>query len=142
MADGEWLGFGPAAATQVKGKRFSNVSSLKDWLMGFDEGKPRLVEEVSLTQAILAHDCLIFGFRMNQGVFLEELSIRFPSVPLGKLDSLWDKFRDEGLMVDNGVGNIWLTPKGRLLADAIGVEISEKFEEAVETESPFSFNIN
>ncbi|AWT59440.1 MAG: Oxygen-independent coproporphyrinogen-III oxidase-like protein YqeR [Candidatus Moanabacter tarae] len=139
---GEWMGFGPSAATQVNGKRFSNVSSLKDWLIGFDEGKPRLVEEVSLTQSILAHDCLIFGFRMNQGVFLEELSIRFPSVPLGKLDSLWDKFRDEGLMVDNGGGNILLTPKGRLLADAIAVEISEKFEEAVEIKSPFSFNIN
>lgn len=139
---GEWLGFGPSAATQVNGKRFSNVSSLKDWLVGFDEGNPRLVEEVSLTQAILAHDCLIFGFRMNRGVSLDELSVRFPSVALCKLDLLWDKFRDEGLMVDNGFGNVLLTSKGRLLADAIAVEISEKFEEDVEIESPFSFNTN
>ena len=75
---GEWLGFGPSAATQVKGRRFTNIPSLDEWFAGIEEGEPRVVEEVSLAPVTLAQDFLIFGLRMNQGVLLSDLKERFP----------------------------------------------------------------
>ena len=120
---GEWLGFGPAAATQANGKRFSNVPSLEDWLEGIVEKKPRLIEEVSLTLEILAQDYIIFGLRMNQGVSLKDLNIRFPSVAFHELETLWQHLRGQGFLQDSADGYLRLTSKGRLVADAVGVEI-------------------
>ncbi len=125
---GEWIGFGPSAASQVDNRRYTNIPSLAEWLIGIDDGKPVRVDEVDLTPEILAVDCLIFGLRMNRGVDLLELSRRFPSIAFEKLEPLWKHLHEEDLMSRQENGCLRLTPKGRLLADSIAVEILHAFE--------------
>jgi oxygen-independent coproporphyrinogen-3 oxidase len=79
------------------------------------------VEVERLTDKILAADHLIFGLRMNDGVDLNELEERFPSVNGRALYPLWDLLFKEGYATRPPL--LALTDNGRLVADAIGAEI-------------------
>ena len=84
------------------------------------------------TPALLAEDALIFGVRMNAGVDLAGLRARFPSAP-------WDAVGAEiARLADAGVaelpdGHLRLTPRGRLIADAVGAELMQAFSGAAAT---------
>ena len=123
----EWVGLGPSAASQYRGRRFANVSSLDDWLAGLSNGIPRRVDEVTLSECMLAADCLIFGLRMNAGVNLKLLKRRYPGIQFGALDPLWGRLEKDGLLEKSGE-ILRLTVSGRLLADRLGVEILEAFD--------------
>ena len=111
----EWLGWGPAAASQFRLKRFQNPSSLRE---PFGE----TVENVSLTEEDLCKDCLIFGLRMCDGVDLNELQRRFPKVDLKIYQPLWERFEREGWVVfENNC--VRCTAKGLLLADGLASEL-------------------
>jgi len=124
----DWVGLGPSAASQYRGRRFANVSSLDDWLAGLNNGKPRRVDEVTLYECILAADCLVFGLRMNAGVNLKLLKRRYPGIQFGALDPLWDRWEEDGLLERSAEEVLRLTVSGRLLADGLGVEILEAFD--------------
>lgn len=124
----EWAGLGPSASSQYRGRRFTNVGSLDDWLAGLSNGKPRRVDEVTLSESMLAADYLIFGFRMNAGVNLNLLKKRYPEIPFGTLEPLWDRWEEDGLLERSGDESLCLTVSGRLLADGLGVEILEAFD--------------
>ena len=124
----EWVGLGPSAASQYRGRRFANVASLDDWLTGLSNGKPRRVDEVTLSESMLAADYLIFGFRMNAGVNLNLLKKRYPGIPFEALEPLWSRWEEDGLLERSGDEALRLTVSGRLLADGLGVEILEAFD--------------
>ena len=118
----EWLGIGPSASSQLGARRWTEPHSLDQWLEGLASGQPKLVDEATLTAAMLARDFLVFGLRMNAGVDLGELEGRFP----GALPAGWPAFRDALLEEGLAVGRdqrLRLTRRGRLLADRIGAEI-------------------
>lgn len=119
----EWLGLGPSAASQYKRKRFSNVPSLEKWLEGIEKNTPNIQEEVLLDDATLAVDSLIFGLRMNQGVMINSLQERFPGPHWQHLEKILEELIKENLLYQKINNNIALTPKGRILADRIGLEI-------------------
>jgi oxygen-independent coproporphyrinogen-3 oxidase len=73
---------------------------------------------------------VIFGLRMNEGVLLPRLRRRFPTPGWNGLEELLPKLLLGGLLVATVEGRISLTPRGRLVADAIGAEILEAFESA------------
>ena len=85
-----------------------------------------MTEVVDLTPRILAEDSLIFGLRMNEGVDLPELRARFPEAPWDRVDALAERLAQEGL-AETGKGRLWLTLKGRLVADAVGGQIMDVF---------------
>ncbi len=124
----DWVGLGPSAASQYRGRRFANVSSLDDWMAGLSNGKPRRVDEVTLSEYMLAADCLIFGLRMNAGVNLNLLKRRYPGIPFEALEPLWGRWEEDGLLERSGDETLRLTVNGRLLADGLGVEILEAFD--------------
>jgi len=111
----EWLGWGPAAASQFNGRRFQNPCSL-DYAFG------KTVENVSLTEEDLCKDCLIFGLRMCDGVDLNELQRRFPKVDLKNYRPLWERFEREGWVVFEN-NRVRCTTKGLLLADGLASEL-------------------
>jgi oxygen-independent coproporphyrinogen-3 oxidase len=130
----EWVGLGPSAASQHAGWRASNPSDLAQWHADVAAGRRAQADRTELTPALLAADSVTFGLRMNEGVSLPRLQQRFQT-------PLWDRFLDllprlllEGLVVDSSGGRIKLSPRGRLLADAVGSEIIAAF--APETVSP------
>jgi oxygen-independent coproporphyrinogen-3 oxidase len=118
----EWVGLGPAAASQFAGWRGSNVADLGRWLADLERGVRLTEERVALTPALRAEDALIFGLRMNEGVNLAEWRPRAPDLPWAEVDAVL-----AGLVAAERLGRegdvIRLTDRGRLVADAVGAEI-------------------
>jgi oxygen-independent coproporphyrinogen-3 oxidase len=118
----EWVGLGPAAASQFAGWRGSNVADLGRWLADLERGVRMTEERVALTPALRAEDALIFGLRMNEGVDLGEWRRRAPELPWAEVEEVLsglvaaDRLRREGEVIR-------LTDRGRLVADAVGAEI-------------------
>jgi oxygen-independent coproporphyrinogen-3 oxidase len=79
-------------------------------------------DRVGLTPALLAEDSLIFGLRMNAGVDLAALRARFPAAPWAAVDAAAILLGSQGLAERAG-DTLRLTPRGRLLADAVGAEL-------------------
>lgn len=126
----DWIGFGPSAASQFAGARGTNPPDLGLWLEQAAAGRRATTDRVALTPDLLAADSVIFGLRMNDGVSIPQLKQRWPQAPWNALFDLLPKFLFSGLMVSSESGRIRLTPRGRLLADAIGADILEVFEPA------------
>lgn len=126
----EWVGFGPSAASQHAGWRGSNPPDLALWLEDTAAGRRATADRVALTGELLAADSIIFGLRMNEGVSLPQLQRRWPQAPWTALFDLLPRFLFSGLVLATPEGRIRLTPRGRLLADAIGGEILAVFEPA------------
>ncbi len=126
----EWVGLGPSGASQHAGWRAANPSDLALWHADLAAGRRATADRVALTNDLLAADSVIFGLRMNDGVSLPRLRRRFPSPGWTGLEDLLPKLLLGGLLVATVEGRISLTPRGRLLADAIGADILEAFESA------------
>ncbi len=126
----EWVGLGPSGASQHAGWRAANPSDLTLWHADLAAGRRATTDRVALTNDLLAADSVIFGLRMNDGVSLPRLRRRFPTLAWNGLEELLPKLLFGGLLVATVEGRISLTPRGRLVADAIGAEILEAFESA------------
>ncbi len=122
---GEWVGYGPAAASQFQGIRFANPESLDRWYQGVEIGRLERVDRVVLDDANLAVDAVIFGLRMNAGINLNRLRKRWPRAPWGELESLWTAWINEGLACHPSPDRLALTRRGRLVADAVAREALE-----------------
>ena len=126
----EWVGLGPSGASQHAGWRAANPPDLALWHADVADGRRATADRVALTNDLLAADSVIFGLRLNEGVSLPRLRRRFPSPGWTGLEDLLPKLLLGGLLVATVEGRISLTPRGRLLADAIGADILEAFESA------------
>jgi len=124
----EWVGLGPSAASQHSGWRSANPADLGLWLADIGAGQRATTDRVALTDGLLASDAVIFGLRMNGGVSLPRLRRRFPKAPWAGLEDFLPRLLLEGLLTATTEGVIRLTPRGRLVADAIGSEILGAFE--------------
>jgi oxygen-independent coproporphyrinogen-3 oxidase len=118
----EWIGMGPSAASQFGGWRGDNVADLDRWLAGLEGGERMTEHRVALSAAQLAEDALIFGLRMNEGVDLAAAGERWPGAHWAGFGALLERLTQEELAVRQGDW-IRLTPRGRLLADAVGAEL-------------------
>ena len=125
----EWIGLGPSAASQSGGWRSSNVPDLDRWLADLDAGRRSGQDRVELTPRVLAEDSLIFGLRMNDGVDLPALQARFPSAPWDRVHALAGRLVEEELATFADGGCLRLTLRGRLVADAVGVQVMEAMAE-------------
>ncbi|MDR1497564.1 MAG: radical SAM family heme chaperone HemW [Puniceicoccales bacterium] len=122
----EWQGYGPAAASQVGGRRFQNPANLDAWLRGIDLGDLVHEQVVTLSPPLLLADAIIFGLRMNEGVDLDTLGQRFGAAVPVALRALGENLNKEGLIfAENGRWKASL--EGRLRADAIGAAVLECF---------------
>jgi len=126
----EWVGLGPSSATQHDGFRCANPPDLGLWLADVAAARRATTDRVALTNDLLATDAVVFGLRMNGGVSLPQLRRRFPTPQWAGLEELLPKLLFGGLLTATVEGRISLTPRGRLIADAIGAEVMEAFEAA------------
>jgi oxygen-independent coproporphyrinogen-3 oxidase len=92
------------------------------------------VERIELTSRMLAEDCLVFGLRMNEGVNLPALGARFPAAPWEKVAGLAARLEEAGL-AEWADDRLRLTLCGRLVADAVAVQIMEAMAEPVPAET-------
>jgi len=124
----EWVGLGPSAASQHDGWRAANPSDLGQWLTDTAAGRRATADRLALTPEVLATDAVVFGLRLNEGVSLPRLRRRFPTTAWAGLEDLLPRLLFDRLLDASPEGRIRLTPRGRLLADAVGAEIMEAFE--------------
>jgi oxygen-independent coproporphyrinogen-3 oxidase len=123
---GDWIGYGPSAASQWKGQRWTNPANLDGWCQGIEAGQPVQEQIKCLTSEDLLSDALIFGLRLNAGVNPTALAQRFATPFPSSVQNLFTQLQAEGLVQNEG--EIFkLTDEGRLRADAVGVAILECF---------------
>lgn len=122
----EWIGYGPSASSQHADRRRTNVHDLDRWLGGVESGQLAYEQVVELTPALLLCDALVFGLRTNAGVRPAELATRFATALPKGVTELADQLADEGLAMWDGT-TLALSDAGRLVADAVGVKVMERF---------------
>lgn len=117
---GEWIGYGPSAASQYKGQRFQRPANLELWSTAVLAGESPKESVVELDDSIFFADAVVFGLRMNAGVELDELGQRFAKAKNHQvIEGLLRSLVSEGLVDSNG-SHFSLTHKGRLLCDSVG----------------------
>jgi oxygen-independent coproporphyrinogen-3 oxidase len=119
-----WLGIGPAAASQCGGRRFRNVSDLDRWMAGIRGGNPHEEDVFAVDANTLAQDKIIFGLRMRRGIYLPEIMAAGSRNAILQLFRTW---RDRGYM-EHESDAYYPTERGLLLADTLAVEILRVFE--------------
>ena len=121
----EWIGCGPSAASQWTGERYRRPANLDAWISGMEAGNPPKEERVALDADILFTDAVVFGLRMNAGIDLDALQLRFPAPDAARaIQPLLQRLSAEGLLVVDGP-RVRLSHQGRLLCDAVGSSVLE-----------------
>ncbi len=131
----DWLGYGPAAASQCFGKRFCNPSNLKIWLENLSRERLFHIDEETLSREQLFTDALVFGLRLNGGISLAGTAKRFlgtTDIPATLLDFIED-LREESYLDDVvPAGTLALSPRGMLVADAVACELLRRLDACCE----------
>lgn len=121
----EWIGCGPSAASQYGGERYQRPASIDEWSKAMLAGQPPKQECVVLDDSILFADSVVFGLRMNAGIDLREIGLRFPQASNADVvRKLLEVLAGEGLVELEG-SHAKLTHAGRLVCDAIGSAVLE-----------------
>jgi len=109
----EYIGLGPAAASHVALRRWTNQANVRAYLAALEAGRnpPRAVE--ILTPALKRQEQVIFGLRMAEGIAADIAS---------EYTQALKQLRADGL-VDLRAGRWVLTVRGRNLADYAAVEL-------------------
>ncbi len=113
---GEYLGFGPAAASHFNRRRWQNLPNLAGYLAALENGRTPPRESENLTPELARTERLIFGLRLAEGV-----GCRLATA--GCQEAL-RKLTREGLTLRRR-GRWHLTRRGRALADYVAVELLE-----------------
>jgi len=116
--DGAWIGFGCGAHSTREGVRWKNVSGTDEYVNRLAARQPVIAERRELTRDMRLEDALFTGLRLNEGVDIDEVGVRY-----GK--DVWNTFGDAlqpaleaGLAVREGT-RLRLTREGMLLANEV-----------------------
>ncbi len=115
---GNYIGLGVGAHSHLDGKRFWNVSRLKEYIERVEStGRAREnMEELQMDQRFI--EKLLFGLRMNKGVDLEELQQEF-GCGLDQGRTRWLEEFVGGKFLSRDNQKLKVTPKGRLVLDEL-----------------------
>ncbi len=115
---GEYLGFGPAAASDFAGKRFTNKPDIHNYIRGIlEQNVPILSECETLPLRDRAGEYLMLRLRTAYGIEAAEYEKNF-LMPFQPLQRVIDKLEPEGLFRQEE-GRWGLTPKGYLVSNQI-----------------------
>lgn len=127
--EGEYLGFGPSAASDFGGKRFTIAPDIHGYIEGIKNGGSILDECQTIPFRERAGEYLMLRLRTSEGIDGEEYTRRF-LLPFEPIEELMKKYYAQGLALLDG--NRWhLTARGFLVSNAIIVEILQAQERSV-----------
>ena len=120
---GEYLGFGPTAASDFAGKRFTILRDLEGYMNGIDQQGQILSECESLPLRDRAGEYLMLRLRTSQGVSAQEYERNY-LMPFQDLEPLLRKLSEKGFT--EKTAERWrLTERGWLLSNRIIVALQE-----------------
>lgn len=123
---GEYLGFGPTAASDFGGKRYTIVRDLHGYIDGIAKKQQVLSECESIAPRERAGEYVMLRLRTRDGIFAEEYERQY-LMPFAPLDRILKKFAEKGLAEKKNEG--WsLTENGWLLSNSIIVALQEAQE--------------
>jgi oxygen-independent coproporphyrinogen-3 oxidase len=113
-----YYGFGPGAASYIRGTRRTNHRSVTTWLQRVRAGESGVGESETLSREDRAREAIMLGLRRTAGierrVFLERFEVDLDELAGPTIAS----FVAAGLLEDTG-GSIRLTYGGRCVADTV-----------------------
>lgn len=116
--DGDWLGFGPGAHSTSGGVRSRNIGSTEEYIYKIGSGGPVTVENRRLTNDERLGDALFTGLRLNRGVDMDLLSLRYGVDVWSRFGARLAPFFDAGILLRQE-GRLRLTRPGMLLANEV-----------------------
>ena len=112
--DGNWWGAGPGAHSHVDGRRFHNVKHPARYSATVSAGELPIKDSETLTDEDRHVEKIMLGLRLSEGI--DAALLREEERRRARRQA------DAGMLVFDG-GRVRLTDRGRLLADAIIVDI-------------------
>lgn len=125
---GEYLGFGPTAASDFAGKRFTTIADLRGYIDGISKHGVILSECETIPLRERAGEYVMLRLRISEGMCAEEYERSF-LMPFAPLEQQLERFAEKGLVAQNGAR--WhLTPRGWLLSNQIILALNEVQEKS------------
>ena len=114
----EYLGFGPDAASDFGGRRFTGIRDVHGYIDGILNGGTVLqdVQEVPFRER--AGEYLMMRLRTSMGIIPDEYERKF-LLPFAPLEAKLEEFRSAHLAIRTYDGRWHLTPQGFLLSNTI-----------------------
>ncbi len=119
-----YLGFGPAAASDFGGKRYTAQADLEQYIRGMTEQGVILSQCDTIAQKERAGEYLMLRLRTSHGIEWQEYATRF-LLPFAPLEELLLKYEEHDLAQKLENGRWRLTPKGFMVSNSIIVELLE-----------------
>ena len=116
--DGEWLGFGSGAHSTRAGTRWKNVSATEEYISAVAAGGPLATERRPLSPKERLEEVLFTGLRLNAGLDLPDLKIRYGVDVWSRYSVELQPFVDQGFLLYDG-RSLRLPRAGMLLAHEI-----------------------
>lgn len=114
----EYLGFGPDAASDFGGRRFTAVRDIHTYIDGILTGGVVMREVQEVPSRDRAGEYLMMRLRTSMGIVPEEYERKF-LLPFAPLEAALETFRQRGLAERTYDGRWHLTPQGYLLSNSI-----------------------
>jgi putative oxygen-independent coproporphyrinogen III oxidase len=111
----DWWGIGPGAHSHIAGKRWWNVRRPAAYAERLHQGRSPAAGSETLSPEQRALEAVMLGLRTREGLELSQLT------PAGLIEA--ERQAERGRLV-LGADRVWLTPTGRLFADAVARDIS------------------
>ena len=114
----EYLGFGPDAASDFGGQRFTAVRDVHAYIEGILTGGTVMREVLDVPTRDRAGEYLMMRLRTSMGIDPEDYERRF-LLPFAPLEAALENFRQQELASRTYDGRWHLTPRGYLLSNTI-----------------------
>ncbi len=115
---GEYLGFGPSAASDFAGSRYKLVSDLNAYIKGIREGGQVMEEVEAIPLRERASEYIMTRLRTTAGMNRDEYEKMF-LLPFKPLEEILELNEGYGLTAQNPNGNWRLTPRGFMVSTKI-----------------------
>lgn len=125
----EYLSFGPSAASNFAGKRFTVQRDLQGYISGMSNGGVVLSECETIPVREQAGEYVMLRLRTTYGIEQEEYEKSF-LLPFAPLEKLLQKYAKERLARQEQ-GRWRLTPRGFLVSNAILVELLDAQQRSI-----------
>ncbi len=116
----EYLGFGAGASSYQNGKRFTNVSNLKEYIQKINQHEMVNKIEEEQDEEMKLKEYIILKLRLIKGFSIEEINQKFQIDVLNKYKEIFEKLTKLNLITIDK--NIYLTDKGLDLANVVWEE--------------------
>jgi oxygen-independent coproporphyrinogen-3 oxidase len=124
-----YLGFGPAAASDFAGKRFTAEADLNRYISGILEHGTVLSQCESVPMRERAGEYLMLRLRTRYGIEQHEYQ-RTYLLPFAPLEELLQRYREQELATMDENGRWRLTPKGFMVSNTLLVELLDAQQES------------